>query len=130
MTNDNLLSTNEAAQLLGITRTQVTRLCKAGVLVSQRIGHTLAITRDSIEYAADNRPAIGRPKKDKHAVTVRALRSKGYLGLARDVRDALTDKDDIGRPENRCVGCGCDLDDQIGGLEDFCADCTDEDNDD
>jgi excisionase family DNA binding protein len=126
MPNDDLLSTGEAAKLLGITRTQVTRLCKAGVLVSQRIGHTLAITRDSVEYAADNRPAIGRPRKDKHAGTVRALRSKGYLGLANDVQDALTDTDDIGRPDNRCAGCGCDLDDQIGGVEDSCADCSDE----
>ena len=96
---DSLLATSEAANLLGVTRAQITRLCASGVLVSYRRGHKLAITRESIEYAREHRPKRGRPRKDKHAGTVRALRKAGYLGLAEEVKHALTDTEDIGRPD-------------------------------
>lgn len=96
-----MLSTQQVSNILGISRSQVTRLCKAGVFDYERIGRTLAIDALSVHEAFAARRMRGRPRKDRHAGTVRALQAAGYLGLADDIKIALETDGDIGRPEGR-----------------------------
>jgi excisionase family DNA binding protein len=55
-----ILSTCETAEILGISRTHVTRLCKSGVLTYRRVGKNYAITRESVERARNYRQSRGR----------------------------------------------------------------------
>lgn len=50
---DRMLSTNDVAELLGISRAGVYRLVHSGDLVGHRVGHIYRFTRDSVQNFLD-----------------------------------------------------------------------------
>lgn len=55
------VSAKEAAELLGVSRMQISRLVAAGEVKSERFGNALQIDFDSLQRYRDLRPAPGRP---------------------------------------------------------------------
>ncbi|MBI3425021.1 MAG: helix-turn-helix domain-containing protein [Acidobacteria bacterium] len=56
-----LISTNEAAQSLGVTERRVRAMISDGKLPAQRIGRDYVINRSDLALVSDRKP--GRPKK-------------------------------------------------------------------
>jgi excisionase family DNA binding protein len=76
-----LISARDAAERLGISHSQVTRLCGNGTLKHQRIGNALCIEVSSLEDVAARRK-VGRPKVWKFGPLIKELRKRGHESLA------------------------------------------------
>ncbi|WP_165057016.1 type II toxin-antitoxin system HicB family antitoxin [Adlercreutzia sp. ZJ176] len=59
------VSAKEAAALLGVTPSRVSRMAKEGLLTSFRVGRDVYVTLDSIKARIAEKPKAGRPRKDK-----------------------------------------------------------------
>lgn len=55
------MTTEQAAQALGIKRSRVTQLIKAGILEADRFGRVWAIKRESVEARKADNPGPGNP---------------------------------------------------------------------
>src|SRR5688500_14755102 len=55
------ISAQKAAEILGVSRTQISRLVSAGEIRGDRFGNALQIELDSVHRYQDLRPAPGRP---------------------------------------------------------------------
>jgi len=58
-----LLSTNEAAQKLGVTSIRVRAMIRDGNLPAKKIGRDYVINESDLELVKDRKP--GRPSKEK-----------------------------------------------------------------
>ena len=58
------MTTDESAELLGLSRRQVQHLIKKGVLKAEKRGRDYWLTPAAAE-AARNRPPVGRPAKER-----------------------------------------------------------------
>lgn len=58
------IGAQEAADMLGITRSRVTQLCSSGQLRSARGADGLYITRESVMQRMSDEPSPGRPRND------------------------------------------------------------------
>lgn len=59
-----LLTTIDAASMLGLTRHQVAALCRAGTIPAQRLGRDYLISPADLAKAK-SRPRVGRPATKK-----------------------------------------------------------------
>ena len=55
------ISTQKAAELLGVSRMQISRLVSAGEIKAERFGNALQVDLDSLHRYQDLRPGPGRP---------------------------------------------------------------------
>lgn len=62
---DGYLSTVEAAAYLGVSKSEVFRLIRAGLLKAERIGAAYAIAVSEIERRKATNPGPGKPKMRK-----------------------------------------------------------------
>ncbi len=67
-----MLSTSEAARMLGISQRRVTSLIESGQLKAERIGRTWAVDETSVANRLASKPKPGRPSKDAASGQVRA----------------------------------------------------------
>lgn len=58
----NVLTTGQAAKILGLTQGAVYVLAKKGVIRGEKVGNTYLLEPDSVQAAKKNRPKVGRPK--------------------------------------------------------------------
>lgn len=58
----------EAARMLGVSTARVAQLCRAGELMSWRVGRARMVSRASVECRAAACPAAGRPRSELAAV--------------------------------------------------------------
>ena len=79
-----LISAKEAAERLGVSHSQIARLCANGTLAYKRIGNALGIDPASVEDARARRTA-GRPKKWKYEGLLDELRARGHEAIARKI---------------------------------------------
>ena len=56
-----LLSTAEAAEVLGVSRRRVAAMCRDGVLKSKLVGNRYVIEWQHVKDRLDNPPGAGRP---------------------------------------------------------------------
>ncbi len=61
--SQNLLSTNEAAQKLGVTSIRVRAMIRDGNLPAKKIGRDYVINESDLKLVIDRKP--GRPSKEK-----------------------------------------------------------------
>ena len=64
-----LISTNEAAERLGITRRRIVALILDGRLTAQKVGRDYVIDEKDLKLVEDRKP--GRPSKAKSATKTR-----------------------------------------------------------
>ena len=62
MSGDDLLTTSEAAAILGLATSSVCRLIAAGILPGRRMGKRLLLVRRGDLHHAARRPKVGNPK--------------------------------------------------------------------
>ena len=79
LTVENLITTKEAAEKLGVTMRRVTALIKEGRLPSQQIGREHLINADDLALVRERKP--GRPAKVKKDET---LKENPASGLERE----------------------------------------------
>ncbi len=60
--SDRVLSTREAAAVLGVDSSRIRQLCLSGQLVGVKVGRDWVIRESDLEKARD-RPKRGRPRK-------------------------------------------------------------------
>lgn len=63
--NEKLLSTSEAAKILGIDRSRVSRLISAGKLPAMKIGSYWAIAEKDLDLVKDRKRGYPKGKKRK-----------------------------------------------------------------
>lgn len=61
------ISAQKAAELLGVSRMQISRLVSAGEIRAERFGHALQVDLDSVHRYQDLRPGPGRPASPARA---------------------------------------------------------------
>jgi len=71
-----LLSTSEAADILGVTVGRVQQLIWDGLLPAQKVGRDYVINEDDLKLV-ENRPKVGRPPKAKAETHSKASKKKG-----------------------------------------------------
>ena len=82
------ISAQKAAQLLGVSRMQISRLVSAGEIKAERFGNALQVDLDSLHRYQDLRPGPGRPARPDVAWDMlgdakpRALRDLHALAIA------------------------------------------------
>ncbi len=59
------VTTKQAAEMLGVDRTQAARLVKAGKLKGVKLGHDWLVSRDSISKYLQTKSPKGRPPSKK-----------------------------------------------------------------
>ncbi len=59
------VTTKQAAEILGVDRTQAARLVKAGKLKGVKLGHDWLVSRDSISKYQQTKSPKGRPPSRK-----------------------------------------------------------------
>lgn len=64
------VSAEQASEILGVSRQQISRLVSAGEIESERFANILQIDLDSIHRYQDLRPAPGRPRREDSAWAV------------------------------------------------------------
>lgn len=77
------VSAKEAAHLLGVSRTQISRLAAAGEFKSERFGNALQIDLDSLQRYRELRPAPGRPLEPAAAWNL--LLERTWVSAPRDL---------------------------------------------
>ena len=58
-----IMDTNEAAELLGVSSRRIKALISAGLLDGRRFGGVWIVTRESVEKRIAENPKAGRPRK-------------------------------------------------------------------
>ena len=66
--NKNLLSTIEAANILGISRQAVFKKIKSGEIKAKKVGRNFVITREDLPYILENHLTEDRKKEIEKAV--------------------------------------------------------------
>lgn len=82
------LSAQQAADALGVSRMQVSRLVRQGDLRASRLGNSLVVDPDSVSEYRDLRPARGRPLSPRNAWE-RILRESMRLDAVDNERDRM-----------------------------------------
>jgi excisionase family DNA binding protein len=82
------LSAQQAAEVLGVSRMQVSRLVRQGDLRAHRLGHALVIDADSVRAYRELRPGRGRPLSPR-AAWERIAAESGHLIAHSSNRQAL-----------------------------------------
>lgn len=59
----NEVSAIEAAEILGLSKVRVCKMCAAGTLKAKKVGNSWVIDRDSVEERKASSPSVGRPRK-------------------------------------------------------------------
>ena len=77
-----LISVQETASLLGVSRRRVRQMLTQGSLDSQRIGRVWAVESDAVEHAMEHRPRPGRPWTPETAWALLAVASGRDYGLS------------------------------------------------
>lgn len=76
------MSTAEAAEALGVNRSRVCQLVKAGKLEAERIGNAYAVSADSVARRLEESPTAGNPNFGKPGYGKgkrRAVAPDGYM---------------------------------------------------
>ena len=60
---DNLLTTDQAAEILGLEPGSVKKYCQSGKIAALKLGRSWMIPKHSLKGFSSNRKAVGRPKK-------------------------------------------------------------------
>lgn len=55
------MSTTEAMERLGVNRSRIAQLVKAGILEAEKVGNSYAITVESVERRLKENPGPGNP---------------------------------------------------------------------
>ncbi len=76
--SEKMLTTPEAAQVLGVSAERVRQLIKAGRLPSQQFGRDHVINENDLALVSDRKP--GRPKKPVEDMTATAAQPKKAAG--------------------------------------------------
>lgn len=82
------LSAQQAADILGVSRMQISRLVRQGDLEASRLGNALVIESDSVNQYRAFRPDRGRPLSPRNAWT-RILEVSARLDVADSDRDPM-----------------------------------------
>lgn len=74
MSPEGMISTKQAAEIIGITARAIVKLCKSGMLQSEKFGRVYLVDAESVNQYAANRPKPGpkvgsRRKKPKNSPT-------------------------------------------------------------
>jgi excisionase family DNA binding protein len=72
----NLLTTQEAAERLGVTASRIRQMVLVGILPAEKRGRDLFIDEMNLSLVKD-RPKVGRPPKPKDEKASKASKRKG-----------------------------------------------------
>ncbi len=88
--NERILTTPEAAQVLGVSAERVRQLIKAGRLPSQQFGRDHVINEADLTLVSDRKP--GRPKKPDEGEPLEPVQTPALIAETKTARKKATPK--------------------------------------